>query len=77
MFLYGKLKIAGFAVLLFSGQLDDGFTPIYQSSAKFTLVSDYKERVGFIILKYCKVGDHFKLIFDNKDMNLNNILNCI
>ncbi|VDO75564.1 unnamed protein product [Onchocerca flexuosa] len=49
LFLYGKLKTAGFAVLLFSGRLGDGFNPVYRSSAKFTISPDYKERVGLII----------------------------
>ncbi|VDM91646.1 unnamed protein product [Litomosoides sigmodontis] len=55
LFVYGKLKTAGFAVLLFSGQLGDEFTPVYQSSAKFTLVSDYKERINSLRMLF--VGD--------------------
>ncbi|EJW82044.1 hypothetical protein WUBG_07045, partial [Wuchereria bancrofti] len=43
---YGKLKVAGFAVLLFSGELGDNFTPVYQSSATFTLVSNYEEMIS-------------------------------
>uniref|UniRef100_A0A1I8F030 POT1PC domain-containing protein n=1 Tax=Wuchereria bancrofti TaxID=6293 RepID=A0A1I8F030_WUCBA len=43
---YGKLKVAGFAVLLFSGELGDSFTPVYQSSATFTLVSNYEEMIS-------------------------------
>uniref|UniRef100_A0A0R3RU68 Protection of telomeres protein 1 n=1 Tax=Elaeophora elaphi TaxID=1147741 RepID=A0A0R3RU68_9BILA len=46
LLIYGKLKTAGFAVLLFSGQLGDDFIPVYQSSAKFTVASDYKERIN-------------------------------
>uniref|UniRef100_A0A1I7V7H3 Protection of telomeres protein 1 n=1 Tax=Loa loa TaxID=7209 RepID=A0A1I7V7H3_LOALO len=46
LFIYGKLKTVGFAVLLFSGRLGDSFTPIYQSSAKFTIASDYEDRIN-------------------------------
>ncbi|VDK75908.1 unnamed protein product [Onchocerca ochengi] len=45
LFIYGKLRVAGFAVLLFSGQLGDSFNPLYQSSANFTVPSDHKERI--------------------------------
>lgn len=43
---YGKLKVTGFAVLLFSGELGDTFAPVYQSSATFTLVSNYEEMIS-------------------------------
>ncbi|CAG9538328.1 unnamed protein product [Cercopithifilaria johnstoni] len=52
--IYGKLKTAGFAVLLFSGELGDSFTPVYQSSAKFTLISDYKERINSLRILFAR-----------------------
>ncbi|MCP9259654.1 hypothetical protein DINM_002918 [Dirofilaria immitis] len=44
LLIYGKLKAAGFAILLFSGQIDGSLTPLYQSSAKYTIELDYKKR---------------------------------
>ncbi|KAM3720994.1 Protection of telomeres protein [Dirofilaria immitis] len=45
LLIYGKLKAAGFAILLFSGQIDGSLTPLYQSSAKYTIELDYKKRI--------------------------------
>ncbi|VBB33652.1 unnamed protein product [Acanthocheilonema viteae] len=54
LFVYGKLKTAGFAVLLFGGQLSDDFAPVYQSSAKFTVASDYKERINSLRMLFVR-----------------------
>ncbi|KAK6105891.1 Telomeric single stranded DNA binding POT1/CDC13 family protein [Brugia pahangi] len=69
---YGKLKVTGFAVLLFSGELGDTFAPVYQSSATFTLVSNYEEMVGLIILKYC-----LSLLFSAKKYLVNVLIDII
>ncbi|VDN01150.1 unnamed protein product [Thelazia callipaeda] len=52
--LYGKLKIAGFAVLLFSGLVNDNIAPVYQSSVKFTVTDDHEKKIESLRILFAK-----------------------